>query len=95
MLLIFNSRSTAGFSVNKKALLDDGVVEILNSEKKELAPVDFTELYANAADIKEAALVEPQALLVNTHRMLQSFGILIKRQFFLDQRKTGFLYSVH
>ena len=44
--------------------IKDGVVEILNSEKKELAPVDFTELYANAADIKEAALVEPQALLV-------------------------------
>ena len=44
--------------------IKDGVVEILNSEKKELAPVDFTELYANAADIKAAALVEPQALLV-------------------------------
>ncbi len=29
MLLIFNSRSTAGFLVNKKALLDDGVVEIV------------------------------------------------------------------
>lgn len=29
MLLIFNSRSTAGFNVNKKALLDDGVVEIV------------------------------------------------------------------
>ncbi|MBQ6883218.1 MAG: hypothetical protein IJO25_02570 [Clostridia bacterium] len=44
--------------------IKDGVVEILNSEKKELAPVDFTELYANAEDIKAAALVEPQALLV-------------------------------
>lgn len=29
MLLIFNSRSTAGFNVNKKALLDDGVVEVV------------------------------------------------------------------
>ena len=29
MLLIFNSRSTAGFLVNKKALLNDGVVEIV------------------------------------------------------------------
>ncbi len=29
MLLIFNSRSTAGFLVNKKAALNDGVVEIV------------------------------------------------------------------
>lgn len=29
MLLIFNSRSTAGFLVNKQAKLDDGVVEII------------------------------------------------------------------
>lgn len=38
MLLIFNSRSTAGFNVNKKALLDDGVVEILifHSHKKSI-----------------------------------------------------------
>lgn len=38
MLLIFNSRSTAGFNVNKKALLDDGVVEIIifHSHKKSI-----------------------------------------------------------
>ena len=29
MLLIFNSRSTAGFLVNKQAKLDDGIVEII------------------------------------------------------------------
>ncbi len=38
MLLIFNSRSTAGFNVNKKALLDDGVVEVVvfHSHKKSI-----------------------------------------------------------
>lgn len=38
MLLIFNSRSTAGFNVNKNALLDDGVVEIVvfHSHKKSI-----------------------------------------------------------
>ena len=38
MLLIFNSRSTAGFNVNKKALLDDGLVEIVifHSHKKSI-----------------------------------------------------------
>ena len=38
MLLIFNSRSTAGFLVNKKAKLDDGVVEVVvfHSHKKSI-----------------------------------------------------------
>ena len=38
MLLIFNSRSTAGFLVNKQAALDDGVVEIIvfHSHKKSI-----------------------------------------------------------
>ena len=38
MLLIFNSRSTAGFNVNKRAKLDDGIVEILifHSHKKSI-----------------------------------------------------------
>lgn len=38
MLLIFNSRSTAGFMVNKKASLDDGIVEIVvfHSHKKSI-----------------------------------------------------------
>lgn len=38
MLLIFNSRSTAGFMVNKNASLDDGIVEIVvfHSHKKSI-----------------------------------------------------------
>lgn len=38
MLLIFNSRSTAGFNVNRKASLDDGIVEIVvfHSHKKSI-----------------------------------------------------------
>lgn len=38
MLLIFNSRSTAGFNVNRKAKLDDGVVEVVvfHSHKKSI-----------------------------------------------------------
>ena len=36
MILIFNSRSTAGFKINKKASLNDGLVELLlfHSHKK-------------------------------------------------------------
>ena len=38
MILIFNSRSTASFKINRKALLDDGVVEVLlfHSHKKKI-----------------------------------------------------------
>lgn len=38
MLLIFNSRSTAGFLVNRQAKLDDGIVEIIifHSHKKSI-----------------------------------------------------------
>ena len=42
----------------------DYTVEILNSEKKELTPVDYTELYANASTLLDEALVSQQALLV-------------------------------
>lgn len=38
MILIFNSRSTAGFKINRKAALDDGVVELVlfHSHKKSI-----------------------------------------------------------
>ena len=42
----------------------DANIEIIDSNKVDLTVVDFTELFANAADLKAEALVYPQAQLV-------------------------------
>ena len=42
----------------------DATVEILDSNKTEVTPVDFTEIYKNADDLKAEALVKQQAMLV-------------------------------
>ncbi len=44
--------------------IKDANIEIVDSNKVDLTVVDFTELYANAADLKAEALVYPQAQLV-------------------------------
>lgn len=43
MILIFNSKSTAGFKINRKASLDDGVVELLlfHSHEKSIWLAEF------------------------------------------------------
>ena len=42
----------------------DAAFEILDSTVKEVTPTDFTSIFANAADLKDAALVGKQGMLV-------------------------------
>ena len=44
--------------------ITNGTVEILDATKKEVTPVDFTELYANASALDDKALTEKQSMLV-------------------------------
>ena len=44
--------------------ITEAAVEILDAAKKDLAPVDYTELYANASALDDKALTEKQSMLV-------------------------------
>ena len=60
-----------------------GVAEIVKSEKTAVTPVDYTEAFKNAADLKDKALVEKQALLVTVK------GVEILKQT-EDDAKSGY-----
>ncbi|MBP5270888.1 MAG: hypothetical protein ILO42_08025 [Clostridia bacterium] len=60
-----------------------GVAEIINSEKVAVTPADYTELFTNAKDLKDASLVEKQALLVTVK------GVEILKQT-EDDAKSGY-----
>ncbi len=60
-----------------------GVVEIINSEKVSVSPVDYTERFASATSLKDEALVSKQALLVTVK------GVEIIKQT-ADDEKSGY-----
>ena len=89
MLLIFNSRSAAGFKINKKAKLDDGLVElvIFHSHKKRIW---FSEILRTVSLFLFGANFIKKSKNV-TYRQLSHFGIELNDSAVinLDGEKSG------